>query len=104
MQNASKLTNAIKVYCTTCGAEFLRQPVTARRKNRIRICFKWFDREGLLADNCPGCGAATSSLSTSPTALSREAILARLNQLDMHDQGLIFTFARRLIEVADGEG
>lgn len=102
MKKANGLKDAEVVYCTNCGEKLLRQPVTPD-KGHSWPCYRWFDPAGNLADNCPGCGAITSALTTSPAALSRAMILERLGQLGARDQAMIYAMARRIIEVAERE-
>jgi hypothetical protein len=61
----------LPVYCLKCGAELRR--ADDPRGDAGRACYQWFDLAGARVDNCPGCGAVTSLLTTTdgPTILTK---------------------------------
>ena len=52
------------VFCLACGAELRR--IEDPEGDPGRTCYRWLTPDGSTADNCPGCGAATSLLNTAP--------------------------------------
>lgn len=55
-----------------------------------RACWEWFDLAGARADNCPGCGAVTSALTTTEHPSTRSVlreIWDRRASVDEHRRG-----------------
>ncbi len=60
------------VFCKICATPMLRKHNGHTPSGRP--AYTWFDLAGRLADNCPGCGAFTSAVTTTTTTMSTEGV------------------------------
>ena len=95
----------VTVFCQNCGEELRR--IDDPEGDPDRTCYRWLTPAGATADNCPGCGVATSLLTTAP-ALDESGLFTKwradMRRLPASDRAVIQRLMNRFLQdVRSGE-